>query len=303
MESILSMEKNNNENAVENIVVQLKNIEKNIAQTSKDNLNKLTRDLITVQNRLYAQLESLSWLQRRLIIKGQLPPLRGWAGSPDVLLGLHVHIMAIRPQLIVEFGSGASTLVIADALSQIGSGKLISIEHSKHYGAQTNLTLQAEGLEAWVDLRIGDLEKWDGEHLNPTDAEKPSNWYPISLLEDLEHIDLLWVDGPPGATCLYSRYPALPALANQLSADAEVWMDDTVRQEEKDICEHWAKEYGFNLEYFPLEKGLGRLTRSGSSLVALPSIQEQKVADYEKGINPERALGFDFSLSDDEGTG
>lgn len=69
---------------------------KKIEMANKDGFNKLTRDLITVQNRLYAQLESLSWLQRRLAIKGQLPPLRGWASSPDVLLRLHIHILTTR---------------------------------------------------------------------------------------------------------------------------------------------------------------------------------------------------------------
>lgn len=247
----------------------LKALENTLLQASKDSSGKLTRDLITVQNRLYAQLESLSWLQRRLAIKGQLPPLRGWATSPDVLLRLHAHIMAIRPKMIVEFGSGASTLVIADALRQNGTGKLISIEHSDHYGAQTLATLQAEQLEGWVDLRIGELEAWEGEHLNPEDAEKPSCWYSVSLLKGLEQVDLLWVDGPPGATCLFSRYPALPALADKLSLNAEVWMDDTIRQEEKDICERWAKDHGFELEYFSLEKGLGRLTRPDAPVVSL----------------------------------
>jgi hypothetical protein len=116
------------------------------------------------------------------------------------------------------------------------------------------------------------LKPWEGEHLNPEDAEKPSRWYQVELLKDVESVDLLWVDGPPGATCLFSRYPALPALANKLSPLAEVWLDDTIRQEEKDICERWAKDYGFELEYYPLEKGLGRLTRATSSTapIALP---------------------------------
>jgi hypothetical protein len=251
---------------------QIKQLETKLLQTSKDNAGKVTKDLILVQNRLYAQLESLSWLQRRLAIKGQLPPLRGWATSPDVLLRLHTYIMATHPRLVVEFGSGASTLVIADALRQNGSGKLISIEHSDHYGQQTLDTLEAEHLQPWVDLRIGDLETWEGEHLNPEGAEKPSRWYPQSLLKGIEQVDLLWVDGPPGATCLFSRYPALPALANKLSPYAEVWLDDTIRQEEQDICERWAKDYGFELEYYPLEKGLGRLTRATSSTapIALP---------------------------------
>ncbi|WP_434986157.1 class I SAM-dependent methyltransferase [Vreelandella zhaodongensis] len=279
---------------------KLSEIENNVLLKVNNNTRKLVDDLVRVQNRLYFQLESLSWLQRRLAIKGQLPPLRGWATSPDVLLRLHAHIMATRPQVIVEFGSGASTLVIADALRQNGTGQLISIEHSDHYGAQTLTTLQAERLEGWVDLRIGDLEAWEGEHLNPEDAEKPARWYPCSLLEGVENVDLLWVDGPPGATCLFSRYPALPALAGKLSASAEVWMDDTIRQEEKDICERWAKDHGFELEYFPLEKGLGRLTRPGAPIVAPAPMAERSVAVRDEDTHPERALGLDFSLPEEQ---
>ena len=292
----------NSENAVQTLSNELKALEKTLLQANRDSAGKITKDLILVQNRLYAQLESLSWLQRRLKIKGQLPPLRGWATSPDVLLRLHAHIMATRPRVIIEFGSGASTLVIADALRQNGVGKLISIEHSDHYGAQTLGTLQAESLQGWVDLRIGDLEAWEGEHLNPEDAEKPSRWYPLSLLEGVENVDLLWVDGPPGATCLFSRYPALPALADKLSPNAEVWMDDTIRQEEKDICERWAEDHGFEVEYYPLEKGLGRLTRPDAPLVAPAPMPRTAVAVSDgDAAHPERALGLDFSLPEEQG--
>ncbi|GGB51832.1 hypothetical protein GCM10011502_26230 [Oceanisphaera marina] len=279
----------------EALTSQLESLQKAIIQAGKENAGKTNRDLIIVQDRLYAQLESLSWLQRRMTIKGQLPPLRGWATSPDVLLRLHSHIMATCPQIIVEFGSGASTLVIADALRQNRTGKLISIEHSDHYGAQTLNTLQAERLEGWVDLRIGELEAWQGEHLNPEDAEKPSRWYLTSLLDGVENVDLLWVDGPPGATCLFSRYPALLALADKLSQHAEVWMDDTIRQEEKDICNHWAEKYGFNAEYFPLEKGLGRLTRSNalvSSSALMPATSNYNADEHLPGL----VQGLDFSL-------
>ncbi|MCA0912774.1 class I SAM-dependent methyltransferase [Marinobacter nauticus] len=275
-------------------------LEASLSSKNKEMANKLTRDLLVVQNRLYAQLESLSWLQRRLVIKGQLPPLRGWATSPDVLLRLHAHVMEIRPDVIVECGSGASTLVIADALRQNGTGKLVSLEHSDHYGAQTMGTLQAEALEGWVDLRIGDLEAWEGEHLNPEDAEKPSRWYPVSLLEGVENVDLLWVDGPPGATCLFSRYPALPALADKLSPNAEVWMDDTIRQEEKDICERWAKDHGFEVEYYPLEKGLGRLVRSGSQGPTRSAYPANSAEQFPENHHPEHSVGLDFSLSDEE---
>lgn len=283
-----------------NLLNELKSLEKILLQSNKNNAAKATRDLILVQNCLYSQMESLSWLQRRLKIKGRLPPLRGWAASPDVLLHLHEHIMRRKPQVIVEFGSGASTLVIADALQQNGTGRLYSIEHSDYYGAQTLETLRAELLEDWVDLRIGDLESWSGQHLNPEDAEKPSRWYPTSLLQGIQHVDLLWVDGPPGGTCLFSRYPAAPALVDRFSDDIQIWLDDTVRQEEKDICERWATDYGFELSYLPFEKGLGRLTRVSVDAMVVTS---QKVTGVEPfgSVGAERDLGLDFSISENLG--
>ncbi|CAM3611085.1 hypothetical protein HALO32_01606 [Halomonas lysinitropha] len=62
----LNSPEHNNENAMETMTEELASLEKTLLQASKDNAGKFTKDLITVQNRLYAQLESLSWLQRRL---------------------------------------------------------------------------------------------------------------------------------------------------------------------------------------------------------------------------------------------
>lgn len=66
----------------------------------------------------------------------------------------------------VEFGSRASTLVIADALRQNDFGKLISFDHSTYHGENTRRTLEQEDLDCWVDLRIGALEAWSASHLS-----------------------------------------------------------------------------------------------------------------------------------------
>lgn len=244
-----------------NITHQTEELNKLLLKEQGERFDKITRDLIIVQNRLYAQLESLTWLQRRLSIKGQLPPLRGWAMSPDVLLRLHTYVMTKQPKLVVELGCGASTVVVADALYQNGFGQLVSLEHSSFYAEQALSFLEAEDLQHWVSLRVGDLVAWEGDHLNFNDAEKPSRWYPREMLEDVGDIELLLVDGPPESTCKYARYPALPALFDFLTSDAEVWMDDTIRPDEQKICKHWADLYGFKLEFSALEKGLGVLRR------------------------------------------
>ncbi|WP_251977209.1 class I SAM-dependent methyltransferase [Salinicola avicenniae] len=212
-----------------------------------------------VDRQLYRQFEAFHWLTRRLSIRGRLPPLRGWPLSPDILLLLHEWIVERRPEVVVEFGSGASTLVIADALAQVGAGRLISIEHLEPYAQQTRVNLEREDLNGWVDLRVGELEPWVGEHLNERDDQKRL-WYPVSLLQGVKDIDFVLVDGPPAPTCEFARYPALPAVADRLSPRATVWLDDAARGEEKRICQRWAERYHGAFASMPMEKGLGVFT-------------------------------------------
>lgn len=271
-----------------NIETVLANIEKNF-HWQKNHLPKL------LVNSIYIRLESLLWLQKRLTLKGQLPPLSSWPAAPDFLLRLHTWICKHKPNLVVETGSGVTTLVIADALRQNGVGKLISLEHLQEYADKTHETLADENLTRWVELRVGALQPWEGEHLNPKDAEKPSRWYSLNL-EGIHNIDLLVVDGPPGNTCLYARYPALPAFFERLAPAAEVWMDDANRQEEKEISEEWAKRYGFELEFVALEKGMSRLTRRAAQP---PTTTVLVTANHANDLHPERALGLDFSLPEE----
>ena len=110
-------------------------------------------------------------------------------------------------------------------------------------------------------------------------------------LKDLHNsIDLIYINSQ---SLLWRSSAFFPTITQYLAENAHVWMDDTIRQEEKDVCERWAADYGFELEYFPLEKGLGRLTRptASSAPVALPQNVDEP--------HPERALGLDFSLPDD----
>ncbi len=238
-------------------------------QALESRIDKLESNLLARQResnlQLYRQFEAFHWLTQRLSIKGRLPPLRGWPLSPDILLELHETVSANRPGLIVEFGSGSSTLVIADALAQIGQGRLVSFEHSPHYAEETRRSLEREGLLEWVDLRVGELAPWQGAHLafeteegakSTIGDESVPHWYPVPLLEDLDAIDFVLVDGPPAGTCRFARYPALPALAGKLASGCSVWLDDAGRWEEKKIIEAWAEHQAATVEQRPMEKGL-----------------------------------------------
>jgi hypothetical protein len=67
-------------------------------------------------------------------------------------------------------------------------------------------------------------------------------WYSKSSYQDLSGIDLLLVDGPPGATGPKARFPAYPVLKASLSSRAVLILDDTVRRDERRIAETWLKE-------------------------------------------------------------
>jgi hypothetical protein len=72
---------------------------------------------------------------------------------------------------------------------------------------------------------------------------------------------VLLVDGPPAfAPALgFSRYPALPALAERLVPDATVVLDDIDRRGELRILEAWERDCGFRFEVRPAERiAIGR---------------------------------------------
>ena len=181
------------------------------------------------------------------------PPLRGWATSPDVLLRLHTHIMATRPQVIVEFGSGASTLVIADALRQNGTGKLISIEHSGQVpGCRPSARCRQS---AWKAGSICVSVTWKpkrGERLNPEDAEKPSRWYPVSLLEGIRRPCIFygWTARPVRRAYSVATRRCWYWLTSSHPMPRCGWMTPSTGRE--GYCERWAADHGFGAGVLPV---------------------------------------------------
>ena len=181
------------------------------------------------------QVESLMWLESTLGLRVPPPPTRGWAASPDVLVELVRQVALGRRGTICELGSGVSTIVMAAALRRRGSGRVISFDHDPDFAALTRLHLDAEGLTEFadvIDAPLGPVEL-DGDIWR---------WYQIPASVIPETIDLLFVDGPPAATSRLARYPALPVLGPALSAGAIVVLDDTYRDDERDIVSRWLAE-------------------------------------------------------------
>jgi len=205
----------------------------------------------------FRQLEALQNLNAVLPTSDVLPATRGWAASPDLLLTLVDLVITERPSLIVECGSGASTLWLALALRRFGiDGRIIALDHDPVFSGKTRDFLARHDVLDLAEVRDAPLESFslDGETYS---------WYARTAWEDLAGIDLLFVDGPPAATGHQARYPALPLLNKSLSPIATIVLDDLIVPDMRDVLPRWLDaDPGFSSEILPLEKQAAVLRRT-----------------------------------------
>lgn len=204
---------------------------------------------------LFGQLQALSTLERVLNLPQGLPPLRGWAGSPDMLLQLAQRIFSMRPTVVLECSSGASTVVAARCCQINGRGHVFSLEHDAEYAAKTREHLALRGLGEWATVVHAPLETGaDGAH-----------WYrDAALPAEAVGAELLVVDGPPAGGDSQSRYPALPRLRARLAQRFAILLDDANRSGEREVVARWLKlEPALRVQWLPCEKGLAVLEIEG----------------------------------------
>lgn len=200
-------------------------------------LGEEVRKLRTVESvNLFRQIQSLMGLRELLHLTAPLPPLRGWAAAPDLLLVIARHALNTRPAVIVECSSGASTVVLAQAARQNGTGHVYSLEHDPHYAGMTRSLLADHGLQDLATVIDAPLEP-------VTIQGQTYNWYSDAGLAGIGPIDMVVMDGPPFYVNRLARYPAGPKLFPRLAAGAAVFMDDATREGEKKAVERWLAEF------------------------------------------------------------
>ena len=212
-------------------------------------LPKLTREVtgaVTRQGRHdYEQQVAWSELSRYLDTAPFMPPLRGWAASPDVLRVLVRHIDRLNPDLVVEFGSGASSVWMGYALRRAGGGRLVAVEHDARYAELSRALIASHGLDDIVEVRTAPLTEVEAATVTVGDEQVSTagRWYDTAVLGDLDGIGLVFVDGPPQATGRHARYPALPALIAHCTEDVVFVLDDAGRPDERAIGDRWLAEH------------------------------------------------------------
>jgi predicted O-methyltransferase YrrM len=167
-----------------------------------------------------------------------LPNLGSWKADTALLTLLADHVLAARPETVVELGAGATSLVLARCLQMNGAGKLISLDQHGDFVAATTTWLADNGLSA--EMRSAPLV--------PAPAGWPGLWYDHGALP--EKIDLLVIDGPPWTIHPYVR-GAAETLFDRITPGGVVMLDDGARPGERVVATRWRRrwpDFDFQLE-------------------------------------------------------
>ncbi|MBA4040741.1 MAG: hypothetical protein C0456_18685 [Hyphomonas sp.] len=176
-------------------------------------------------------------LERVKLESDALPHLGSWKADTYLLHRIVDEIETRQPQVVVELGSGATSLVIAKALSLHGRGCLHSYDQHEPFVRQ--------------------MEEWLAEHelaarfyhapLGERDLAWPGLWY--DLPEIPATIDMLIIDGPPWAVHPFARGMA-ERLFDRVVSGGIVLLDDAARPGERIVARRWRRKWtDFNFTF------------------------------------------------------
>jgi predicted O-methyltransferase YrrM len=159
-----------------------------------------------------------------------LPNLGSWKADTGLLALVADLILAERPRVVVEFGAGASTLILARAMQMSGGGRLISFEEHVDFVRATRRWLAEQCLKA--ELKAAPLV--------PAPGGAPGLWYDHGPLP--ERIDLMLVDGPPWTIHPLTRGGA-SSLFDRIAPGGVVLLDDAARPGERLVARRWRRQW------------------------------------------------------------
>lgn len=229
------------------------------AATPKE-MRRLNKEQSRRDRDLVANISAVITLHSLFTIDAPVPPPDKWAAMPDLQLYLVSQVLTTRPDLVVECGSGTSTMWLGHAARKVGGCRVVALEHEQRFADATRRLITAHGLDDVVDVRHAPLQT------QPVDGESRP-WYARSAWSDLTGIGMLLVDGPPAGVAKHARLPALPLLADALSTRATVILDDADRPAEREIIEAWSatrpgsSDTGWEVQRLEATRGAAVLVR------------------------------------------
>jgi hypothetical protein len=183
-------------------------------------------------------------------------PWSNWALPPRGLLEVLKTVQQFESPTVVDCGSGVSTLHLARAIREIGRGRVIALEQDADWATYIQRMLERNGLESWAKIVVAPVESC-------VICDRQTAWYtlPDQAIAADTRIDIVVVDGPRGRDGEVSRLGALPRLWDRLSERGAVFLDDTNRPDEQEICRVWRERYPVVETGIATEHGMSKFTR------------------------------------------
>ncbi len=247
----LDLEKQTNE--ISKKFDQLRSHQGDIYTHTKGQSEKIERRLKSIQEEVnvgFLGVQDLFSIYSILEFSSPLGHFGKSAICPDFAALLLNVIQEIKPNVVLELGSGLSTIIAGAILKKIGKGKLISIDQDLKYVGQTRTKINEHHLDEWVTLHHSPLKEY-------TIDKVLTEWYSPLQLQP-ESIDLVIIDGPaqlptsPRAT----RSAALPLLFPYLAPQATLLLDDAKRDHEQETLQSWKHKFPeIQIEMLDHQKG------------------------------------------------
>lgn len=227
-----------------------------VAKQQRADLREMRLSIVDRVDDQVVLLEDYMQLMRLVPMPLPMPRPGIWAASEDLLLWLAGHVLEHRPRVVVDLGSGQSSVWMAGAMRTAGyDGQVIGVDHDEIYAQATRDLARRQGVEPWLSVVHAPLRE-------QVVGGRAVRWYDVDALADVSSIDLLCIDGPPGQGTAQARWAALPVLAERLTSGATVVLDDMIRHDEQDILDDWLATFpGFSVERLDFEKGAAILRR------------------------------------------
>ena len=146
----------------------------------------------------------------------------GYAMPLSLLVKIETICKETKPNLVIEFGSGLSTVIISDSLSDYEGGYLVSIDESMEWLENTYRLVNHKDKVAFVCVP-------DSSGINHAAL---SNYFSSTLRPDL-----VVIDGPSQGN-RFSK-PALRVYNDLLTSNCVCVIDDTDREENDGGGQNW----------------------------------------------------------------
>ena len=184
-------------------------------------------------------------------------PLGEWSMTSAAIDFLLNKVEQMRPQAILEFGSGASTLALACMMRRLhGTSKtphIFSVDQSPQYVQRIESRLRLHGLHESVRFMTAPLISQVIQHVRTECYQL--NDQELHQFFGPSRPDLVIVDGP--AADYGGRFGTIPLVRNFLADHAWIYMDDALRDSELSIADWWDRlGYVKDCGVFWLGKGL-----------------------------------------------